>query len=117
MRHVLWLAAIPFLVPPLAAQAQGQANDTLRHVLNRGAVITAQGFTIPMTFEEDGTYHGQAADAEFEGTWRVNDDRLCTASLMSQTETCVTYPPGRRPGDVFDVVSPTLGRMSVRINE
>lgn len=115
MRWAIAFLALLTVLWPCSAAAQ--ASDTLRYVISRGVVLTVQGHTIPMVFNEDGTYSGEAADAAFKGTWRVEGESLCTASLMSQMETCVSYPPGKRPGERFDVISPTLGRVVVIIPE
>lgn len=114
---LLVLAATVCAVSPLSAQTQTQASDTLRLLVSNGAVMRANGYSILVQYHEDGTYTGRVETVEFAGEWRIDGTRLCTASRMSPTQTCTEYPPGKRPGEAFDVQSPTLGEVNVRINE
>ncbi len=100
----------------LAPAALAEPSDTLRTVVAKDAVITAQGFNIPIDYHDDGTYSGEANGSSFTGSWRIEDTRLCTRSSMSPGETCTEYPVGMKAGDVFEVTSPTLGLITVRIN-
>ena len=77
--------------------------------------MTVQGHVIPVDYFEDGTFRGRAAGTDFEGTYRLEENRICTSSSLSMSETCTPYPEGKRPGDEFDVVSPSLGQVRVRI--
>jgi len=95
--------------------AQEPAIDTLYFVVRDGIVMTAQGHAIAMDFNEDGKFEGVAAGTSFAGTYRLDGAQLCTTSQLAASETCTAYPEGMEPGDEFEVVSPALGSVRVRI--
>lgn len=105
----------------LAAPAFAQEPTTLQHVTTKGTVIKAdmQGtpLELPMTYKADGTYSTSAMGQTIGGKWRIDGDKLCTVSDMNPTESCVTYPAGKKPGDEFTVTNPMLGELTVKINE
>lgn len=101
------------MVPPALAQA----SDTLKVLVAKDAVLTTQGYSIPIDYHEDGTYSGEAMGSAFTGEWRIEDTKLCTRSSMSPGETCTEYPTGKTAGDEFEVTSPTLGIVTIRIND
>jgi hypothetical protein len=102
------------------AYAQAPANDTLKNVIAKGAVIKAslQGMELElvMAYGADGNYTasvmGQVAGG---GTYTVDGDKLCTKSEIG--EGCTVYPAGKNPGDSFSITSPTLGEATVTINK
>ena len=99
-----------------AGPAAAQVNDTLGAVLRYGVTLNTQGHSIPIDYQEGGTYSGKAAGVTFNGTWRTDGPAtLCTASSLSPLETCTSYPPGMVRGDTFEVTSPTLGRVRITI--
>ncbi|WP_139792341.1 hypothetical protein [Henriciella litoralis] len=108
------LAALACL--PMAQSASAQASDTLTAIIQNGATFSTQGFKINVNYAEDGTFSGDAAGSDFSGTYRIEGDQLCTSSSLSSSETCTEYPPGKAPGDTFEVSSPTMGTITVLIN-
>lgn len=100
-----------------APVAMAEPGDTLQVLVANDAVITAQGYAIPIDYNEDGTYSGEAMGSAFTGKWRIDGNKLCTSSSLSPTESCTEYPEGKGAGDEFTVTSPTLGAVTVKINE
>ncbi|MEM5518681.1 hypothetical protein WNY37_17115 [Henriciella sp. AS95] len=101
----------------ISSAAYAEGNDTLNVLIANDAVITTQGLSIPIDYNEDGTYSGVAMGSSFTGSWRIEGDSLCTTSTLSPTESCTEYPEGKSAGDEFEVTSPTLGTVTVKINE
>lgn len=99
----------------LAAAAQAPAVDTLYYVVRDGVTMTVQGHIIEIDYADDGTFSGTAAGSPFEGQYRLDGNQLCVTSSLSVSETCTSYPEGKRPGDEFEVVSPSLGPVRIRI--
>lgn len=98
-----------------SASAQTPAIDTLYFVVREGVVMTAHGHAIDIDYDAEGNFRGRAAGTTFEGSYRLDGDQLCTTSSLASADTCTRYPEGKRPGDEFDVVSPTLGQVRIRI--
>lgn len=124
MRNYLTLAllaallAIAWTGAPALAQTGGSPSDTLQAVLRNGVILISQGRSIPITYQEDGTYSGEVSGVVFSGSWRIRDNtRMCTSSSLSPLETCTGYPEGMGPGDTFEVTSATLGRVRITIRE
>lgn len=116
MQHLIWISTLCALaLAGPAARAQSASIDTLYYVVREGIVMTVQGHVIPIDYAEDGTFSGAASGTRFEGTYRLEGNRICTASSLSMSETCTAYPEGKRPGDEFEVTSPALGSVRVRI--
>lgn len=101
----------------VTAPAGAQTQDTLRAVISNGVQLTLGRHAVMIEYHEDGTYSGQQAGLVVEGNWRVEGESLCVRSDLSLVETCTVYPPGKRPGDTFEVTSPALGQVSVTIRE
>jgi hypothetical protein len=97
--------------------ASAQSADTLAAMVRNGATFSTQGIKINVDYAEDGTFSGDAAGTDFTGTYRIVGDQLCTSSSLATSETCTVYPPGKAPGDMFEVSSPTMGTLTVRIND
>ena len=100
----------------LAALAAPAFADTLQEVIKKGVVMTVMGTAIPITYGADGKYAVEFQGQKVEGTWRIDGDKLCTKSTMAPDENCTVYPLGKKSGDTFEVTSPTLGPISVKIN-
>ena len=101
------------LAVPAAAQ---QPSDTLQAVIKHGVVMTVMGTAIPITYGPDGKYAVDFQGQKVEGTWRIDGDKFCTKSTLSPDENCTVYPAGKKSGDAFEVTSPTLGPIMVKIN-
>jgi hypothetical protein len=102
----------------LAAPALAQDKTTLDYVTTKGAVLKAevqgQALELPMTYKADGTYTTSAMGQEISGKWKIDGAKLCTESQAGAG--CTEYPAGKKPGDEFKVTSPTLGEVTVKIN-
>jgi hypothetical protein len=109
MRKLLIGAALAALAAPAFA-------DTLQEVIAKGVVMTVMGTAIPINYGADGKYAVDFQGQKIEGTWRIDADKLCTKSTLSPDENCTVYPSGKKSGDEFEVVSPTLGPIKVKIN-
>ena len=90
--------------------------DTLQEVIKHGVVMTVMGTAIPITYGADGKYAVDFQGQKVEGTWRIDGDKFCTKSTLSPDENCTVYPSGKKSGDTFEVTSPTLGPITVKIN-
>lgn len=104
----------------LSAPAFAEENDTLKHVVAKGAVVLAemqgQAIELGMNYKADGSYTATVMGQELGGgTWKIDGDKLCTASQMG--ESCTVYPSGKGPGDEFKVTHSTLGEITVKINQ
>lgn len=113
MRRWIWLLAA--VLAGAVASASAQAEDTLRAVLSNGIILSTEGHAVAIQYHEDGTYSGVFRGVAFEGLWRVEGAEICTMSSMSPIESCIEYPAGKKPGDVFEVTSPSLGVIDIRI--
>ncbi|RIJ23572.1 hypothetical protein D1224_04720 [Henriciella barbarensis] len=89
--------------------------DTLYFVVRDGIVMTTQGHTMVIDYNEDGTFIGELRGSAFEGTYRLDGARLCAMSSLATSETCIAYPEGMTSGDTFDAVSPALGGVRIHI--
>ena len=103
----------------LAAPAFAQEKSTLDHVTTKGTVVKAdvqgQAMALAMTYKADGTYTATVQGQELGGgTWKIDGDKLCTASQLG--ESCTVYPAGKGPGDEFKATHATLGEITVKIN-
>lgn len=120
MRRYLSLATFS-LVAAQALNAQtppveaAPAIDTLYFVVRDGIVMSTQGHTMVIDYNDDGTFSGDVSGSAFEGTYRLDGARLCATSSLAASETCITYPEGMQSGDTFDAVSPALGGVRIHI--
>lgn len=115
MRKLLLATALIGLVAsPALAQT---VADTLKAVTTKGVVIkgNAQGMDLEMdiTYKADGTYTSNIMGMPFEGSWKIDGDKLCTKSELG--ESCTTYPAGKKSGDEFEVDHALLGKAKVKI--
>jgi len=113
MKRLIIAAAVGALALPAFAQA---ASGTLQEVIKHGVVMTVMGTAIPINYGADGKYAVDFQGQKVEGTWRIDGDKLCTKSSMAPDENCTVYPKDKKSGDEFDVTSPTLGPIHVKIN-
>ena len=98
--------------PPAGAATGAPPSDTLQAVTTRGIILTVQGMDIDVSYTPDGKF--SALDGQVTGTWRIDGDKLCTASTVDPDETCVQYPTGKKSGDSFDLTGPR-GTATIRI--
>ncbi len=110
------LAILALVAGAMSAPAFADGT-TLENVISKGVVLEAAGYTIPVTYSEDGSYVSEAFGSEITGTWRIDGTSLCTTSSMQPTENCTEYPEGVAPGESFEIVSPAIGPMKITINE
>lgn len=96
----------------LALMAGAAAADTLQEVTTKGIVLTVQGMDIDVTYTPDGKF--TAMDGQVTGAWRIDGDKLCTASNFDPNETCVAYPKDKKSGDTFELTGPQ-GAATIRI--
>lgn len=107
MRRSLLLACAA-----LAAAIAGPAfAGTLQEVTTHGIVVTIADMDIDVTFTPDGKF--TALNGAVAGTWRIDGDKLCTAT-PEQGESCTVYPADKKSGDTFEV-SNEQGSAKVRI--
>jgi hypothetical protein len=104
----------------LTAPAFAQDKSTLENVTTKGTVVKAemqgQAMALAMTYKTDGTYTATVDGQELGGgTWKIDGDKLCTASQLG--ESCTVYPAGKGPGDEFKATHATLGEITVKINQ
>ena len=114
---MLRLICLSFTTAVLAAGASPQTPsiDTFYFMMRDGIVMTTQGHVIQIDYNDDGSFSGEAAGTNFEGTYRIDGAQLCTTSSLAASETCTVYPEGRQSGDEFEIVSPALGSVRIRI--
>ncbi len=89
--------------------------DTLSEVTTRGVILKVQGFEIPVTYKNDGTFTIEAMGQSVTGAWRIDGAKLCTSSDIQPEERCTEYPAGKKSGDEFEVQG-AMGAMTVKIN-
>lgn len=84
----------------LAAPAFAQGATTLQEVTTKGIVLDLGGFMVDVDYKPDGTF--SAMDGAATGKWRIDGEKLCTATDATPEE-CVVYPAGKKSGDSFEV--------------
>jgi hypothetical protein len=116
-RLFIGAAAAALAMPALAQAASAQAGGgTVQELVKHGGVMTVMGTAIPVSYGADGKYSVDFQGQKVEGTWRVDGDKLCTKAAGAPSENCTVYPAGKKSGDEFEVTSPTLGPIRVKIN-
>lgn len=107
------LAAALIAAPALAQQAPAAkpANDTIKVMIEKGAVLSIMGYEGTMEYKADGTWSG--FDGQASGTYKVDGDKMCTTSDMG--EACVNYPAGKKSGEKFTVEFEGLGPVEVTL--
>lgn len=101
----------------IASPALAEDKSTLDHAIEKGIVMSAMGYDIPVTYSDDGTYVASIDGmGEMPGTWRRDGETLCTESSMMPGENCTDYPAGKVPGDSF-VVEGAMGPATITINK
>ena len=105
MRRLIIAAALCALAGPVAA-------GTLQEVTTKGIILYVGGMEIDVTYTPDGKL--SAMDGQITGTWRIDGDKLCTASNVEPVEQCVEYPKDKKSGDTFDVTGPN-GTAQIKI--
>jgi hypothetical protein len=101
------IVAIGFLALATPAFA-----ETLQEVTTHGIDLIIGDMTFKVDYTPDGKF--TAADGQVTGTWRIDGDKLCTASNVQQEETCVAYPLGKKSGDSFELTGPQ-GSVTIKI--
>ncbi len=92
------------LAATLALAVAGSAMaDTLHEVVTHGIILTAPGFEAEVTYTPDGKFTGM--EGQLTGTWRIEDDKLCTTSNFEPAERCAIYPKDKVSGDAFEMTS------------
>ena len=99
------LAAMPAL-------AQAPPSNTIKAVLEKGAVFTIQGQDYDFVAKSDGTYTDKAG--EVVGRYRADGQKLCVTPTTFGQEICFTYPDGKTSGDKFEVAG-EMGAATVTI--
>jgi len=93
-----------FLVSALAGAAAilatPAAASTLTEVTTHGMVVTIADMDIDVSFTPDGKF--TALNGAITGTWRIDDDKLCTTTPEAG-ENCSVYPKDKKSGDTFEV--------------
>lgn len=104
------LAAAMFAAPAIAQDTPAPPTDTVKAVVEKGVAIEISGFAGTVDYKADGTFSG--FDGMFEGTYKVDGNKICTESAMGAS--CSEYPDGKKSGDSFEL--PTeMGPMKVTI--
>jgi hypothetical protein len=98
-----------------AALAVPAFADTLTEITTKGIILKIQGMEIPIMYNADGSFEGEALGMPFAGKWAIKDAKLCTSSDMQPEERCTAYPEGKKSGDEFDVES-EMGPITIKIN-
>jgi hypothetical protein len=121
-RHVLLTSATALIAAacvtatPAGAQAV-QETTTVQHMVAKGIVVRfpgVEGIEIPVTYHPGGKYTAMGGSST--GTWRIDGDALCAKGATDAAELCTHYPPGKKPGDQFEVQSPQ-GAVMIEINK
>ncbi|HEY0435889.1 MAG TPA: hypothetical protein VGC92_04570 [Phenylobacterium sp.] len=103
MRTVI-IAAAAFAALVVARPALA---DTLSEVTGNGIVLTIGDMDIPVAYTPDHKF--TAMDGQVTGTWRIDGDKLCTASNVDPNESCIAYPKDKKSGDTFFLETPQGG--------
>ena len=99
-----------------------QDLSTIQYMVKNGVVIRATGpqgrsLDIPVTYKDDGASSTSLNGKDVSGKWRVDGDKFCTVNSMNPVENCFVVPPGKMPGDAFQVPTPALGLVTITINK
>jgi hypothetical protein len=116
MRRLLLATSLLTLAaaaPAAAAPDPAPAADTAQVLAAHGATLRFHGTDRDFVFTPDGKFTGM--NGLVNGKWRIDGDKICSASGISPTETCVAFPPGKTSGDTFEVTLPS-GPATVTIN-
>lgn len=114
MRKIL---IISVAAASIVAPAFAEDKSTLDYAIEKGIVMSAMGYDIPVTYSDDGTYVASIDGmGDLPGTWRRDGETLCTESSMQPGENCTEYPAGKAPGDSF-VIEGAMGPATITINE
>jgi hypothetical protein len=108
----LFLSAIA--VMSVAGPAVAQEPTTLDYVTTKSVVMKVAGQEFPITYTPDGKL--SVNNGMITGTWKIVGETLCSTNSMDPTEVCILYPPGKKPGDEFEVLSPQ-GPFTIQINK
>lgn len=108
MRTLLVAAAFGFAAAPAFA-------DTLQEIVAKGIILKVQGMEIPISYNADGSFSGEAMGQAFQGKWRIDGDKMCTTSDMQPEERCTAYPAGKKSGDEFEIEG-AMGPVTIKIN-
>ena len=95
------LAAVLLACTPAFAQAP--PSDTLKVVLAKGAVFTADGRDYEFVPRPDGSYADIKGSAM--GKYRIDGATLCVTPTEYGTEACFVFPEGKVSGDRFVVTN------------
>lgn len=95
------------------AAATPAAADTAQEIAAHGMTLKFQGADVELTFTPDGKVSGM--NGQFNGTWRIDGDKICSTGGVTARENCIAYPADKKSGDTFEVKLP-LGLATVKIN-
>jgi hypothetical protein len=103
-------------VSALSTPAVAQEKTTLEWVTTNSVTMSVAGRDFPVTYTPD--HKLSAASGQVTGTWRIEGETLCSivTSMPNPQESCVFYPPGKKPGDSFEIESPQ-GVVTITINK
>jgi hypothetical protein len=107
MRQLSAIAAVAVL-----ALATPAAAGTLQEIVKNGIILMVADMQIDVTYTPDGKF--TAAEGAVTGTWKIDGDKMCTASNFDPNETCVEYPKDKKSGDTFEVSGPQ-GPVTIKI--
>jgi hypothetical protein len=96
-------ALVAVLLACAPAFAQTSPNDTIRVMLAKGAVFSADGQTYEFVAQPDGAYVDIAGAPK--GTYRVDGAALCITPSVYGREVCFPVPEGRKSGETFEAVN------------
>ena len=103
--------------PSQTRPAAAQEMTTLQHMLAKGIVVRIPeipDLEIPVTYHPGGTF--TAMNGQASGVGRIEGETLCAKATTDPVEACTFYPPGKKPGDKFEVQGPT-GMVTIEINK
>jgi len=114
MRIVVGIvASLAPMIIVLAAAAQTSTSDTIRTMLEKGAVFEVADTAYGFAPKPDGAYgDGKGGPG---GAYRVDGSSLCLTPATFGQEVCFEFPAGKKSGDVFVVTGPA-GEAKVTIN-
>jgi hypothetical protein len=94
-------ALVAVLLACAPAFAQAPPSNTLRAVLQKGAVFTADGRDYEFVPRQDGSY----ADIKgaVMGKYRIDGKTLCVTPAEYGTEACFDFPDAKGSGDKFEI--------------
>lgn len=96
-----------------AAFAQAPASDTVKLVVEKGAVFDLGGVSYDFVAKPDGSYADGKGAAM--GSYRTDGGKLCVLPKSYPQEACFDLPAGKKSGDSFEAAGPQgVAKVTIR---